>query len=113
MTDAWPIMSLGIISIIALIAVLMFWRIIKDRRSGFPAGDERTQKITGKAATVALYIGMYFTIALLLVNIIGNELYGTHGSFFLEAGYALIASLLVYAVSFIALRWYFGRKGDS
>jgi len=112
MTDVWPITSLGIIIVIAFIAVLMFWRIIKDRRSGFPAGDERTQMITGKAATVALFIGMYFTIALLLVNIVGNELYGTHGSFFLEAGYALIASLLVYAVSFIVFRTYFDRKGN-
>jgi len=113
MTDVWPITSLGIIITIALIAVLMFWRIIKDRRSGFPAGDERTQKITGKAAMVAFYIGQYFTIALLATNIIGNEFYGTHGSFFLEAGYALIASMLVYSVSFIIFRWYFGRKADS
>ena len=113
MTDVWPITSLGIITAIVLIAIIMFWRIIKDRRSGFPAGDERTQKITGKAAIVALYIGMYFTIALLAVNIISNELYGTHGSFFLEAGYALIATLFVYNLSFIVLRAYFGRKGDS
>jgi len=113
MTDVWPITSLGIIITIAFIAILLFWRIIKERRSGYPAGDERTQKITGKAATVALFIGMYFTIALLLVNIIGNELYGTHGSFFLEAGYALITTLFVYSLSFIFFRWYFGRKGDS
>lgn len=113
MTDVWPITSLGLIITIAFIAILLFWRIIKERRSGYPAGDERTQKITGKAATVALFIGMYFTIALLLVNIIGNELYGTHGSFFLEAGYALIATLLVYSLSFIFFRWHFGRKGDS
>jgi len=113
MTDVWPITSLGIIIVIALIAVLMFWRIIKDRRSGFPAGDERTQKIMGKAATVALYIGMYFTLALLAANLISNELYGTHGSFFLEAGYALIASLLVYSISFGFFCWYFGRRADS
>ena len=113
MTDVWPITSLGIVITIVLIAVFLFWRIIKDRRSGFPAGDERTQKITGKAATVALYIGMYFTLALLAANIIGNELYGTHGSFFLDAGYALIVTLLVYSLSFMAFRWYFGRKADS
>jgi len=113
MTDVWPITSLGIIIIIALIAIILFWRIVKDRRSGFPAGDERTQKITGKAAMFAFYIGQYFTLALLAVNLIGNEFYGTHGSFFLEAGYALIASLLAYSVSFIILYWYFGRKADS
>ena len=113
MTDlVWPITSFGILIIIVLIGVFMVLRLVRERRSGFPAGDERTQKITGKAATIALYIGMYFTLALLLINLIGNELYGTHGSFFLEAGYALIASLLVYSISFIAFRWYFGRKAD-
>jgi len=32
MTDVWPTMSYGIITVIVLIAVIMFWRIIKDRR---------------------------------------------------------------------------------
>jgi hypothetical protein len=114
MTDlTWLIPSYGILLIIILIGIFVVLRLVKERRSGFPAGDERTQKIMGKAATVALYIGMYFTLALLAANLIGNELYGTYGSFFPEAGYALIASLLVYSVSFIILRWYFGRKADS
>ena len=30
----------------------------------------------------------------------------------LKAGYALIASLLALDLSFLGLRWYFGRKDD-
>jgi hypothetical protein len=94
---------------IALIAVLMFWKIRKERKLGFPMQDERTSKILGKAATYSLYIGSYFIIALLFTFIIGKEFYGLPD---VDAGYPLIASLLVYNVSFIVLRWYLGRKGE-
>jgi len=106
MTDlAWPITSAGIVAIIILIAILLFWKIHKERKSGFPMQDERTSKIIGKAATYALYIGSYFTIAVLFVLLIGKEFYRLPE---VEAGYPLIAALLVYNVSFLVLRWYRG-----
>jgi hypothetical protein len=105
----WPIISTGIASVIALIAVLLFWKIHKERKSGFPMQDERTSKIFGKAATYSLYIGSYFIIALLFTLLIGKEFYGLPD---VDAGYPLIASLLVYNVSFLILRWHFGRKGE-
>ena len=107
----WPIVSVGIVTMIVLIGVLLVWKIAKDRRSGFPAKDERTQRITGKAATYAFYIGQYFTIALLAINIISKEFYGSYA--FEEAGYPLIASMLSYSLSFLGLRLFFNRKGDS
>ena len=110
MTDLmWPIASAGIATMIALIAVLLFWKVRKDRESGFPMQDERTSKIFGKAATYSLYIGSYFIIAFLFTFIIGKEFYGLQD---VDAGYPLIASLLVYNLSFGILRWYFGRKGE-
>ena len=110
MTDLmWPITSIGIAAIIVLIAILLLWKIYKERKAGFPMQDERTSKIFGKAATYALYIGSYFIIALLFILIIGKEFYGLPE---VEAGYPLIASLLVYNVSFLVLRWYLGRKGE-
>jgi len=109
MMDGWPITGFGILVIIVSVGVLVVWRIIKDRRSGYPTRDERTQRITGKAATYALYIGMYCTIALLFVNIISREFYGSYA---FEEGYALIASLFVYSLSYLGLRLYFDRKGD-
>ena len=110
MTDLmWPIASVGIVAIIVLIAILLLWKIYKERKSGFPMQDERTSKIIGKAATYSLYIGSYFIIAVLFVLLIGKEFYGLPG---VEAGYPLIAALLVYNVSFLVLRWYLGRKGE-
>jgi len=105
----WAITSIGIAVLIVLIGVLVVWQLHKDRKSGFPTSDERTQRITGKASTYALIAGSYFSIALLFVLILGEELYGVEN---LDAGYLLIAALLVYNVSFLILRWVFGRKGD-
>ncbi|NIO36370.1 DUF2178 domain-containing protein [Candidatus Bathyarchaeota archaeon] len=105
----WPLASIGILATIILLGVLAVWRILKDRRSGFPRADERTQRITGKAATYALYIGMYSTIVLLFVNLMYEIFYDLPA---FEVGYALIASLLIYILSFFGIRLYFDRKGD-
>jgi cytochrome b561 len=105
----WSIVSVGIVAMIVLIGVLLIWRIIKDKRSGYPPQDERTQRITGKAATYSLYIGLYFMIALLLVFIVGRELLGYY---LFNAGDALVASVLVQSVTLLVLRWYLERKGD-
>jgi hypothetical protein len=105
----WPVVSIGIAAIIVLLGILLVWKIQKDRKSGFPMQDERTSKITGRAATYALYTGSYFILALLFMLIIGKELYGLPE---VEAGYLLITALLVYNISFLMLRWYFGRKGE-
>ena len=105
----WSIVSVGIVAMIVLIGVLLVWRIIKDRRSGYPSQDERTRRITGKAATYSLYIGLYFMLALLLFFIVGRELLGYY---LFNAGDALVASVLVQSVTMLVLRWYFERKGD-
>ena len=105
----WPVVSLGIAAIIVLLGILLVWKIHKDRKSGFPMRDERTSKITGRAATYALYIGSYFIIAFLFILILGKEFYGLPE---IDAGYPLIASLLVFNLTFLGLRWYFNRKSD-
>ena len=105
----WPVVSLGIAAIIVLLGILLVWKMHKDRKSGFPVRDERTTKITGRAATYALYIGSYFILALLFILIIGKEFYGLPE---IDAGYPLIASLLVFNLTFLGLRWYFNRKSD-
>lgn len=107
--DLWLITSGGIAAIIVGLGVIFAWIFIKERRSGYPLRDERTQRITGRAATYAFYIGQYFTLALLAVNIISREFYGSYA---FEEGYALIVSLLSYSLSFIGLRLFFNRKGD-
>lgn len=110
MTDfVWSVVSVGILAIIVLIGILVVWRIVKDKKSGFPAADERTQRISGKAATYSLFIGIYFMMGLLWVLLIGEMLLDY---VVLEAMPALIMSELVLSLSFIVLRWYLGRKGD-
>jgi len=105
----WLVVSLGIAAIIVLLGILLVWKMHKDRKSGFPVRDERISKITGRAATYALYIGSYFILALLFILIIGKEFYDLPE---IDAGYPLIASLLVFNLTFLGLRWYFNRKSD-
>jgi hypothetical protein len=106
---SWPIVSIGITSLIILIGALALWKRLRDRKSGFPLADERTQKLNGKAAYYAMFMCQYFIIAYLLVNIVGREFFGMPE---IEAGYPMIAALLVSSVSFLVLRWHFGRKGE-
>ncbi len=105
----WSIASTGILALMILIAVLVLWRRLKDKTSGFPLADERTQTLNWKAAYYAMFMGQYFIIAYLLVNIVGTEFFGMPE---IEAGYPMIAVLLVSRVFFLVLRWHFGRKGE-
>ena len=105
----WAITSMGILALIVLIGVLALWKRLKDKKSGFPLADERTQKLNGKAAYYAMFMCQYFILAYLLVNIVGREFFGMPE---IEAGYPMIAALLVSALSFLVLRWYLGRKGE-
>ena len=105
----WAITNMGILALIVLIGVLALWKRLKDKKSGFPLADERTQKLNGKAAYYAMFMCQYFILAYLLVNIVGREFFGMPE---IEAGYPMIAALLVSSVSFLVLRSYFGRKGE-
>ncbi len=105
----WSIASIGILALMILIAALVLWRRLKDKKSGFPLADERTRKLNWKAAYYAMFMGQYFIIAYLLVDIVGSEFFGTPE---IEAGYPMIAALLVTSVSFLVLRRLFGRKGE-
>ena len=105
----WAIESIGILALIILIGALALWKRLKEKKSGFPLADERTQKLNGKAAYCAMFICQYFILAYLWVTIIGREFFGMPE---IEAGYPMIAALLVSALSFLVLRSYFGRKGE-
>jgi len=106
---AWPIISMGIIALLILIPILVIWKTLKDKKSGYPLADERTKKLTWKAGYYAMFMGQYFILAYLLVSIVAREFFGMPE---IEAGYPMIAALLVPSVSFLVLRWHFGRKGE-
>ena len=105
----WSITSIVIVALIILIGALVLWKALKEKKSGFPATDERTQKLNGKAAYYAMFICQYFILALLWIIFVGNEFFDMPE---IEAGYPLIAALMVSALSFLVLRAYFGRKGE-
>ena len=105
----WLVASGGILALTILIGILVVWKTRKDKKSGFPLADERTQKLSWRAAYYAMFMCQYFIIAYLLVNIVGREFFDIPE---IEAGYPMIAALLVSSVSFLVLRWHFGRKGE-
>jgi uncharacterized membrane protein len=105
----WSVISIVIMATGVLIGVLVIWRMLEDKKSGFPAQDERTKKITGKAATYTVTIGLYFMIALAIANLINLEFVGSP---LLDAGYALLVSTLVQSLTLLGLRLYFNRKGE-
>jgi hypothetical protein len=109
----WTASSGLVAAVIVLLAILLVWRTLKDRRAGFPAADERTRMITGRAAMMALNAGWYFIIAILIGTIIAREFLGVPGFSEDFYSYSLIAVLLIQSLSFGLLRWYFGIKGDS
>ena len=106
---AWPIISIGILALLILIPALVLWKTLKDKKAGFPPADERTHKLYWKARYYAMFIGQYFILAYMWVTFIGREFFGMPE---IEAGYPMIAALLVSSVSFLVLRWYLGRKGE-
>lgn len=108
----WLASSGVIMAMIVLIAILAVWRMTRDRRSGFPAADERTQVIAGRAARMALNIGWAFVIAIMFWSIIAREflLMPRFGEDYYS--YSLIAVLLIQSISFALIRWYLDRKGE-
>jgi uncharacterized membrane protein len=105
----WPIILIVNAVIVLLIGVLVLWKIHKDRKSGYPTNDERTTKISGKAAIGTYYISLAFMISLALFIIFGTEFLNLPE---LEAGWAIIAIMLVNGISYGLLSWYYSRKGD-
>ena len=102
--------SSGLIAVaIVVIGILFVRRTLKDKKAGFPATDERTQRITGRAAMTALNLGWYFIVAILIGAIVAREFLGmpSFGEDFYS--YSLITVLLVQSLSFLLLRWHFGR----
>jgi hypothetical protein len=105
----WPtILTLNAV-LVVFVAVLVLWKIHKDKKSGYPVQDERTMKISGKAAIGTYYISLAFMISLNLFIIFGTEFLGLPD---LEAGWAIIATMLVTGISNALLSWYYSKKED-
>jgi amino acid transporter len=106
-TEMWPVVVPLIGVIIAVLAVWRVWRNIQDRRSGFPTKDERTMRIQGQVASLAITVGSFFRILLLFYNMFIMELLGWQ-----ELGSlpALNSTLIVMNLTYLALQKYYDRK---
>ena len=83
------------------------WKLHKDRKSGYPTKDERTIKISGKAAIGTYWISLAFMMSLALFIIFGKEFLALPE---LDAGWAIIAIMLVSGISYGLLSWYYSSK---
>ena len=110
MTDfVWPTILILNAVLVVLVGVLALWKINKTKKSGYPLKDERTMKISGKAAIGTYYISLAFMVSLSLFMIFGTEFFALPD---LDAGWAIIAVMLVMGFSNALLSWYYSRKGD-
>ena len=106
---AWPIILILNAVLVLIFGAFVLWKIHKDKKAGYPNNDERTLKISGRAAMGSYYISLSFMVSLLFFIIFGKEFLDLPE---LEAGWAIIAIMLVMGISFGLLSWYFSRKGD-
>jgi uncharacterized membrane protein len=105
----WPTILIINAVLIVFVGILVIWKVHRDRKAGYPTNDERTKKITGKAAIGTYYISLSFMITLTLFLIFGNEFLDLPE---LDAGWAIISIMLVNGISYALLSWYYSRKGD-
>ncbi|NQT08200.1 DUF2178 domain-containing protein [Candidatus Bathyarchaeota archaeon] len=101
--------GMGILATIVIIGVFVIWKMLKELRSGFPLKDERTQRVSGRAAYYAFYLGTYFMLAMMFGNILSREL---RGVYLLDGWYALIIAVVAQSLMFEGFRFYLGRKED-
>ena len=105
----WPLILILNAVLVLLVGVFLLWKLHKDRKSGYPTKDERTIKISGKAAIGTYWISLAFMISLALFVIFGKEFLALPE---LDAGWAIIAIMLVSGISNALLSLYHSRKGD-
>ena len=84
---------------------MLYW-VIKERRSGRPIVDERSQIVNGKAAMLTLFVGIYFMMVLTFYDIAAQFI-----SLPTRNAAIYLAVSAMFLLSFFGLsRWYYGKK---
>jgi len=68
--NVWTITMFLTLVAIALVAVVLVMRALRDLRSGLPIQDERSRAQSARAGHHAFYVSMYLTLALAVVFIL-------------------------------------------
>ena len=105
----WSEVTGLILATVIVTGVFFIWRMLKELRSGLPLKDEGTQRVSGKAAYYSFYLGSYFMIVLMLLNIVNREF---RGAYLLDGWYALMFSIIVQNLMYIGFRQYFDGRED-
>ncbi len=105
----WPTILIINAVLVLLVGLFVLWKLHKDKKSGYPTKDERTIKISGRAAIGTYWISLAFMVSLAMFKIFGTEFLALPE---LDAGWAIIAIMLVSGISNALLSWYYSRKGD-
>ena len=103
----WPVILIVNAVLVIVVGVFVLWKSHRDRKSGYPTNDERTNKIRGQAAIGTYWINLVFMVSLALFIIFGTEFLDLPD---LDAGWAIIAIMLVSGISNALLSWYYSRK---
>lgn len=106
--DNWAtVMSAVILVTMALVAIVVVRKGLKELKSGFPRDDERSRAIKMRAGYIAFYISLYFLLAMGFVHSVleDNETSSVPTSEWLMIYVAVMGSI------FLAVHAYLSRKG--
>jgi hypothetical protein len=78
-------------------------------RGGYPAKDERTDQVQGKAALYTLFVSIGIIIGLLVYDV---TIAGPISLPELSGSAVLILLLIAIVLSYVVLHWYFNRGGE-
>ena len=100
--------------IIALVIVVMALFVFREKfrsyKSGLPASDEMSKRTMQKAGYYAWLVSIY---ALLASRMLGEEAAEAAGDASLVGSYMMIGGIVIPALAFFAMYFWFGRRGDA
>jgi peptidoglycan/LPS O-acetylase OafA/YrhL len=108
--DNWAtVMSAVILLTMALVAIVVARKGLKDLKSGFPMEDERSRAIKTRAGYLAFFVSLYLILGMSFVHAIleDNEISSLPTSEWLMVYVGIMGSI------FLVLTSYLKRKGVS
>ena len=106
--DNWAtVMSAVILVTMAIVAIVVVRKGMRELKSGFPKDDERSRAIKMRAGYIAFYASLYFLLAMGFVHsgLENNEISSVPTSEWLMIYVAVMGSI------FLAVNAYLSRKG--
>jgi len=103
----WLLIIIPIILIVGVIVVL--WDRIKNLKAGLPNADERAKKLHWKAGAYSYYATIWISVGALWYNTVFVDEFGFPA---LKTSQIIAVIVLLSALCWFALQFYFTRQGD-